>query len=81
MNRNQKKALYESIMKSVLETVKNKLNESSSLIQASNQFKKQVLRFNFSSIPNNVFFNKIKMRIFNVEIKYSHFYLLFLYFS
>lgn len=28
MNRNQKKALYESIMKSVSKTVKNKLNES-----------------------------------------------------
>ena len=36
MNRNQKKVLYESIMKSVSKVVKNKLNESSSLIQASN---------------------------------------------
>lgn len=28
MNRNQKKVLYESIMKSVSKAVKNKLNES-----------------------------------------------------
>lgn len=68
MNRNQKKVLYESIMKQVSKALKNKLNESSSLIQASNQFKKQVLRFNFSTIPNDVFFNKMKGLLDDEEI-------------